>query len=136
MKKNILTFILLNSICFSSPYLKHKVLNKTINPPFKYSVDILVYPKDGNLPGDKSLQKLAYKFKAEMPGFKNYFVVFLLPEMQLNSGAYAITNDTERERNQMMKVKILRDAFYNTKYESYIKFDNKGNYIPLPFYEE
>lgn len=116
--------------------LPYEILEKYVIHPTKYSLTLLVYPEDERFPGSKSLQKIALKIKNENPNFKNYYIHFMLPEMIMDNGAYAIANDTEFEENMFMEVKILKENLYNTKYEKYLKFDNEGNYLPLPFYEK
>lgn len=128
MKKMLLflLFIVFSINIFSN--YNQKILNKEIVPRMKYSVDFEIPIINGEFPSEELMQKIAYNEKIKNPGYENYFIHFFLPGMELGSGAFAISNNTNNS-NPNMKTDILYYMLINNpEYSDRLREDSNGNF--------
>ena len=126
MKKFVFIFILLiYSLSFS---LETEILDEDFILGERYSVTLRVYPEGNKFPTKSELQEIAYEIKEDFIDSKSYFVHFLLPKMELNSGAFAVANNNNGD-NPTMEVEILYYILeYNKFYSKYVDYDENGEY--------
>lgn len=127
MKKFILCLMLLiTTISFS---FKTEILEKNIVPEIKYGITLKIYPEGNKFPTEEEMQDIAYEIKIQNRGYKNYFVHFLLPKMELDGGAFAVANDVNSD-NPTMKVNILYNILeYDDNFSKYVDVNENGNYF-------
>lgn len=127
MKKILILLFTLLIFSFSFSF-ETDVLDEDVIPGIKFSQTLRIYLDDGKFPDKKSMQEIAYDIKKDNPGYENYFINFLLPNMPLNEGAFATANNRNGD-NPDMKATILYFMLENNShYSKYLKFDKNGNY--------
>lgn len=66
----------------------YTIINKECNAPYKCSYDIRIKKKMSA----QELQKIAREVKSNTPSVSNLFIMYYLPCMKVNSGAWATGN--------------------------------------------
>lgn len=103
-----------------------EVIEKSIIPQVKFSQTLKIYPENNKFPNEEDLQKIAYKIKSNNLGYENYFIHFILPDMILGNGGFAVCNSTKNS-NPEMKAKILfDDLLFDDDYKKYVKETEDG----------
>lgn len=79
--------------------IDYEIIEKTVIPGTKYAIDVRIkYPVS-----ETQINKAFYAMKAENSGYKNYFIHFYLPGMEVGSGAWAVANSVDNN----LEVKVL-----------------------------
>nr|BDD45456.1 hypothetical protein 24 [bacterium] len=124
MKQIILLFsslLLLSVPSFAAEVmLYHKVLNQSSLGQTKASYDILVHPPGDSLPTKPQLRALARLYASRHSSTKRIFILFYLPGMKLNAGAFATAHYVD---GQPEGVKIL--DYVLIRYPQYEKLLHK-----------
>lgn len=76
--------------------IPYEVVNRDDSPPFKVSYDIKVNAVNGRLPTKEELKHISNHLRSQEEDYERMFVLFYLPGMKMDSGAYATAHHTPR----------------------------------------
>jgi hypothetical protein len=83
--------------------IPYEVMNRDDSPPFKVSYDIKVNVVNGRLPTKEELKHISNHLRSQEEDYERMFVLFYLPGMEIDSGAYATAHHTP----QLEGVRVL-----------------------------
>lgn len=123
MKKILIMSLTLLMFSFSFSEFKTKVIDEESSYNEKFSQTLIIYPDNGVFPSEEDMSEIVKRIKDENYMYKDYFIHFILPDMIPNSGAYAVSNNSD-------KVEILYSIIQNeSSYKKYLKKDKNGNFF-------
>ncbi len=107
---SIVFVFLLTSFCFATEY---RIASKIVGPT-KQSFDIVIPLIKGRLPSEYELRKVANEIvqKYNIQRVNNLYIMFYLPGMKINAGAYATANQ--------LNVKIQKFMLFGTMYQKFM----------------
>lgn len=79
-----------------SQLIPYEIIDRDASPPFKVSFDIRVNLVDGRLPTNRELEDISKYLRSDAEKYNKTFVLFYLPGMEVDSGAYATAHHTPR----------------------------------------
>lgn len=93
--------------------IKHQVVNRTSCLKERLSLDVRVGRHEGRLPTAIQLEAVSSYLRQQSPEFKNMFVCFYLPDMELDSGCFATAHHTPwpqtvRINTHLISVELFR----------------------------